>query len=71
MKKIIEITSIKELMEMGMSGGAVVGHARHPSPKRHKQPSTSASSGQGQANHFKPKGKDMRQDMQKRQLGPT
>ena len=26
MKKIIEITSIEELMEMGMSGGGVAGH---------------------------------------------
>lgn len=64
MKKIIEITSIEELMEMGMSGGGVVGHAGNPPPKRHKQPSASASSGQGQANHFKPKGKDMRQELQ-------
>ena len=57
-KKIIEITSIEELMEMGMSGGGIAGHAGHPVPKRHKQPSASGSSGQGQANHFKPKGKD-------------
>ena len=63
-KKIIEITSIKELIEMGMSGGGVSGHAGHPPPKRHKQPSSSASKGQGQANHFKPKGKDMRQELQ-------
>ena len=63
-KKIIEITSIKELMEISMSGGGVAGHAGHPSPRRHKQPSSSASSGQGQQNHFKPKGKDMRKDLQ-------
>ena len=63
-KKIIEITSIQELMEMSMSGGGVAGHAGHPAPKRHKQPSSSSSSGQGQANHFKPKGKDMRKDLQ-------
>ena len=63
-KKIIEITSVEELMEMGMSGGAVAGHAGQPAPKRHRQPSPSASKGQGQANHFKPKGKDMRQELQ-------
>ena len=63
-KKIIEITTLEELMEMGMSGGGVAGHAGHPAPKRHKQPSASGSNGQGQANHFKPKGKDMRQDLQ-------
>ena len=63
-KKIIEITSLEELMEMGMSGGGVAGHVGHPKPKRHKQPSSSSSSGQGQANHFKPKGKDMRQELQ-------
>jgi len=63
-KKIIEITTIEELMEMGMSGGGIAGHAGHPVPKRHKQPSASGSSGQGQANHFKPKGKDMRQELQ-------
>ena len=64
MKKIIEITSIKELMEMGMSGGSVAGHAGHSVPKRHKQPSGAASGGHDQANHFKPKGKDMRQELQ-------
>jgi len=63
-KKIIEITTIEELMEMGMSGGGVAGHAGHPVAKRHKQPSASGSNGQGQANHFKPKGKDMRQELQ-------
>ena len=62
-KKIIEITSIQELMEMGMSGGGVAGHAGHPAPKRHKQPSGAASGGHGQANHYKPKGKDMRQEI--------
>jgi len=64
MKKIIEITSIEELMEMGMTGGGVVGHAGHRPPKRHKQSSSSASKGQSQANHFKPKGRDMRQELQ-------
>jgi len=63
-KKIIEITSIKELVEMSMSGGAVAGHAGHPTPKRQKQPSSSASKGSVQTNHFKPKGKDMRQEIQ-------
>jgi hypothetical protein len=34
-KKIIEITSIKELMEMGMSGGGVAGHVGKPfKPKK-------------------------------------
>ena len=61
-KKIIEITSIKELMEMGMSGVSMAGQAGHPTPRRHKQPSGAASGGHGQANHFKPPGKDLRKE---------
>ena len=62
-KKIIEITSIKELMEMSsIAGGAVAGYAGHPPRKRHNYPSPSASKGQGQANHFKPPGKDLRRE---------
>ena len=62
MKKIIEITTIEQLMEIGMSGGGVAGHAGHPSPRRHKQPSGAASGGHSQANHFKPPGEDLRKE---------
>ena len=39
MKKIIEITSIEELMEMGMSGGGVAGHTNNSfiTKKEHKK----------------------------------
>lgn len=66
-KKIIEITSLEQLMEMGMSGGGVAGHAGHLSPRRHKQPSGAASGGHGQANHFKPPGEDLRKESKMRQ----
>ena len=63
-KKIIEITSLKELMEMS-SGGASAGYGSNAFEEIDE-------SGAGQTTitpaHFKPKGKDMRQEIQTEML---